>query len=681
MTGRTPSNKRSLIHRVLGRGQKIEGLRESEVRSDERISVEADAMIYGDVVAPLVTVQGMVRGRIVTHELIIEPDGQVLGDVWTDALEQKSGGALCGWISALTPALAAVLQTGGVLPWNLGQDDGEKASMQTLRGELADAVLARKTLERELKGRVGLATVDSEKHAVQVGQELEDTLGVVRQLQGELEALRVQEQQGSQSLQKALQHESDLQEELAATIAGRDEFQVLNTHLQNAVKDVENLLTDREERVNRLAEELDQTKELAAKRLHELGDLNEFHADAQQRVEALTGQLMTATDGIRERDRVLDDLGNNLVESQELVEQQHYDLNAARDQLEKLGNQVAEMQDGYREAQTARQNAEGVLQQQEREILRLKAELDVAQAEAEQDRADLTRIQREFEEQAAVIASLQARLADEAGAQRELERMQEQLAQARRLAEAQRTLAESRAAAAAELQTDMERHQRQKRAMEADLSSGRGQASKLEKKLTTAHEQISFLQVDLKSAEDHVEALKGASDRKLEQSRLILQAARERVATMQAQLEQTQADFEDVSQQVAVWRKESERRDETLKEALMERNKQQAELVSELSMSRSIVVELNQDIDKFQTQLEGRDQKVAQLYAEMGELQAKVNEMKGQSETWADQVRDLQAGLAASQDELGRKEEQLADLMAWVERSRTMKGLQPPTDQ
>lgn len=610
MVGKGQASQGGLIGRARGRGRKLRGRHEGPVRSGGRVTVESDAVLLGDVMAPQVLVRGLVRGRVVSGALTVENGGEVWGDVWTESLQQKAGGSVRGWVSPLTPSLVEALESDGPIPPDLEVSPAEEidspahgAALQALRAELFDAQMARRGAERQLVQSALRAASDGETAAGEAPGAVDERQRVLAEA-----ALHAQDQAESLKGQVA-----DLEEALSEMTDRRDLAVALGVERQRTIDALTVELERRQGRIARLIDDLGQANQVSGERQREIDRLAAEAAQAQGRLDALNGQLVAAREQVRQREKVLDDLGDNLVQSQGHVEQQHTDLLSLRGQLETLTQQNAELQARAEEASSAQKSAEEALRRQEAEILRLQTELDAVRAESDQDHAALAQMNRRFEDQGRVITSLQTRLADEAGAQRELEQVRERLEEAHRLAEAQRALAESRAQALADVQGEYDRLNRRQQASEVEFLSAKEQTVSLGDAQSAAQERIAELEADLKASRQQIAAQQKEWALKTAQVRQVLATAREQMGRLRAETQQHRSGYAQVQGQMAAWRAEVERLG---KELALSLEKNEA-LGTELSLARSIIVELNNDIAGLQNRLDERDRTVARLYEEL----------------------------------------------------------------
>jgi chemotaxis protein MotB len=596
-----------LIGRARRRGRKISGRHEGPVRSGGRVTVEGGAVVLGDVMAPQVVVKGLIRGRVVSGTLTVEDGGEVWGDAWAESVRQKPGGMLRGWISPLTLALREALESDGPMPPELElgpavetDSPSHDPGLQALRAELVEALLARKDAERRLAEHTLRATS---------GDETETGEG-----ERVLAAALLQAQDRAGSLERQV---SDLEEALSQMTNRRDTAVALGVERQGTIDALTAELERRQGRIARLIDDLTSANQASGERQREIDRLAIEAAQAQDHVDALNEQLMATREQVRQRERVLDDLGDNLVQSQGHVEQQHMELISLRDQLEAVTQQNVGLRAGAEEAQAAQRSAEEALRRQEAEILRVRTELDAVRAESDQDHAALAGMNRRSEDQDRVIASLRGRLAEEAGAQRELEQIQGRLDEAHRLAEAQRALAESRGKALADLQVGYDRLNRRQGALEVELLAAGEQTVSLGDAQSTAQERIAELEGELKASRQQVAAQQKDWELKTAQVRQLLAAAREQMGRLRAETQQHRSSDAQAQGQMAAWRAEVERLGRELALS-MEKNEV---LGTELSLARSIIAELNGEIAGLQDRLDERDRTVARLYAELSGTQ------------------------------------------------------------
>ncbi|RMG92878.1 MAG: polymer-forming cytoskeletal protein, partial [Chloroflexi bacterium] len=79
----------------------ITGYHVGDIHAPEHIIISQGATVVGDVIAPRVTIAGLLYGSIVAHKAQIQRGGQIWGDVYATDLRLKSGGKLNGWISTI----------------------------------------------------------------------------------------------------------------------------------------------------------------------------------------------------------------------------------------------------------------------------------------------------------------------------------------------------------------------------------------------------------------------------------------------------------------------------------------------------------------------------------------------------------------------------------------------------
>ena len=270
MGGKGQASQGGLMARIRGRGRKIRGRHEGPVRSGGRVTVESDATVLGDVMAPQVVARGQIRGRVISGSLTVKEGGQVWGDVWTESVRQKPGGTIRGWISPLTAPLMDALESDAPIPSDLGPSPGEgdgstahAASLELLRAELYEALLARKSVERQLADLV-LETTPSREAAgggaAGVPEERERVLaGAVRHAQDEAENLE--------------REVSELEAALSEMTGRRDGAVAQGVERQRTIDAVTAELERRQGRIARLIDDLTNANQVSGERQREIDRL------------------------------------------------------------------------------------------------------------------------------------------------------------------------------------------------------------------------------------------------------------------------------------------------------------------------------------------------------------------------------------------------------------------------
>ena len=82
------------------------------VHSNQAVVIKANSILVGDIYAPQVIVAGMVYGYVVAGEVIIEPGGQIWGDIYATSIGAMPGCKVHGWISSLDEGTVDLLRLG-----------------------------------------------------------------------------------------------------------------------------------------------------------------------------------------------------------------------------------------------------------------------------------------------------------------------------------------------------------------------------------------------------------------------------------------------------------------------------------------------------------------------------------------------------------------------------------------
>ncbi len=83
-----------------------------DIRTEKNLYVSDKGCIVGQVSAPRIVISGIVLGHISGREVIVEPGGQIWGDVLAASMELGPGGKLHGWFSALDEGTIDLLRAG-----------------------------------------------------------------------------------------------------------------------------------------------------------------------------------------------------------------------------------------------------------------------------------------------------------------------------------------------------------------------------------------------------------------------------------------------------------------------------------------------------------------------------------------------------------------------------------------
>jgi len=186
---------RSLASSFLKRGRdwlEISVYSVGDIQTEKNLYVSPKGCVVGQVNAPRLVVSGIVFGHISCREVIVEPGGQIWGDILAASMEIGPGGKLHGWFSALDEGTIDLLRTGDLdrgdlrdpapgpmradiltrFPEletvSLNENGGEKEEMsirRQLQAEAALATVARAEIEAAFERRVNEAIMDFESQA------------------------------------------------------------------------------------------------------------------------------------------------------------------------------------------------------------------------------------------------------------------------------------------------------------------------------------------------------------------------------------------------------------------------------------------------------------------------------------------------------------------------------------
>jgi cytoskeletal protein CcmA (bactofilin family) len=157
----------------------VKGYQLGDIQTEQNVKVTEKAALVGNVLAPRVTVAGIIYGFVASREILVESSGQIWGDVHSVSLNIAPGGKLHGWISTLDEGTIDLLRTGDlskidldetnrrtipqeildILPGDVVPSDGQEAEprlliWRQLRAEAAMALLARSEIEATFERRL-----------------------------------------------------------------------------------------------------------------------------------------------------------------------------------------------------------------------------------------------------------------------------------------------------------------------------------------------------------------------------------------------------------------------------------------------------------------------------------------------------------------------------------------------
>ena len=108
LTGALPPDNRDQdglfirIHRFWQRTfrpVRVRGQQTLDIQSERSVVVEEGAVLAGSIIAPYITVSGLVYGYLVAREVVVKKQGQVWGDVYASTVTFRPGGVVHGWCS------------------------------------------------------------------------------------------------------------------------------------------------------------------------------------------------------------------------------------------------------------------------------------------------------------------------------------------------------------------------------------------------------------------------------------------------------------------------------------------------------------------------------------------------------------------------------------------------------
>ena len=102
----------SLFRRQKDSKHRHTNYRVEDVHSNQTVVIEENSVLVGDIYAPHVVVTGMVYGYVVAGEVIVEPSGQIWGDICATSVTAMPGCKVHGWISSLDKGTVDLLRLG-----------------------------------------------------------------------------------------------------------------------------------------------------------------------------------------------------------------------------------------------------------------------------------------------------------------------------------------------------------------------------------------------------------------------------------------------------------------------------------------------------------------------------------------------------------------------------------------
>lgn len=270
MTTVTQKNGRNFFS-LFRRGQQIEvkeitGYSVGDLPADTPVIIAPGATVLGNVLAPEVTVAGLLCGSIVTRRLTIQATGQVWGDVFASSVQMEAGGKIQGWMSHLDEPSYQTWQTNGTLPLSKPQPDEFPIPDDLVEKSLPIRNAAQLTALQHLQ----IQTATSLAARVELERAFEQRLyEVVGDTTAKLESLLTTLHEAEQSLDNYKRETADLRQRLQS----------------------------RESQVEQQTNELGMAHELLTKQKEELGQLSQLSEQQTQQIE----QLQTAKTNLETR--------------------------------------------------------------------------------------------------------------------------------------------------------------------------------------------------------------------------------------------------------------------------------------------------------------------------------------------------------------------------------------------
>ena len=443
-----PDNKKRFFNRVgsfLKREKdwlEITGYHAEAIHSEQPVRLMVGATVASDVYAPKVATAGLIRGFVVSLELLVEAEGQIWGDVYTSLLMVEPGGKVQGWLSTIDEDDYDLLAQGEITPTTLtnalnaptlptrpklsaddllpNDDQGQLAILRRIRMEAAEALVARAELEEAFEEKLAERAGEKIAEAEKLRQELlvvrGDLLAIERQQGSMSEKLQLRDQTVSSQTEQVTQLQVELEEKTAALnnlLQMHEEQGQLKTAIESEFNELNEALRSERERVEVLSarmenmepalqaslqraadqqEALVRWQELAELGENQVGGLNEELVNAQGKLEDTEGMLGMLR---KQRDKLQDEHDTLKIELEGLRRQVGSDMpdtESAKVALEVTNQRIAEL--------------ETAVAEQQKTLDRERVQLLEHQQVREQAEAELKRIQRKNEHQIKLINEL-----------------------------------------------------------------------------------------------------------------------------------------------------------------------------------------------------------------------------------------------------------------------------------
>ena len=614
---RSEGNHRRFWKALLRRGPAVMEIKDyhaGNVEVEQPVTIAPQAAVAGNVTAPQVTVAGLLYGSVVTQTLVVVGGGQIWGDVCVQDLEIKPGGKVRGWIHTVDEVELHTLRNG---------QEQEEVVAPELPPQLA-------ALQREREGE-GADRGD-------VLHLLQTEAGAALLARQELE--RTFEARVTEVAEDAVRQAQSLDARLADA---RDEI----AQLHGQVAEKTDALQANKAQLESQAEELERVREL-------LEEQTEAGENARQVLEEKTQRLATAK-------ATNESLG-------EQIRAAIAEADALSARVENLESALQDSVQHSAEQEAALLRWQELAEDSQQRIKELEDELQEARMEAEEGR-QLTEVLR-----------LRRKEADQA-----LQQVLEELYAVRSGEENALPLPE------AETEADVEQVLARMAFLQETDEDAEGRAVQAQDEMREAaseakasDEQLLWYKTSLKTAQAQLQS----QEEQLQEQLKLLESLREEVREHQALAEKWKANvgrlselLYEATQHVRQKEEEIDRlRDElaTVRRKVEQFGGKPAEneqSLQQLLRERAVHIQaMEEEVDHFHEELEAQGERLAQAHAALAEVQMELEQAKGllaERTEEGNRIRQMAAKrIRQLEEDLAKSQQQLKDLMAWVDRQR-----------
>lgn len=683
---------RGFLARILRLGLKISGVHNGDLRVDTSVSVPAQSVVIGAIIAPRVEVRGLVRGDIFAREIIVHAGGQVWGDIYTRACQVFLGGHVRGRLNTLDEADFSLADMPAMF-LESGDGDGEMPASPSPPTAIPEApspqLILIHRLENEaataLAGRAELEQAFEQKLAQKAG----DAVAEVFTLRHELQATRADLQTTHQSLQETRLDLAARESELAAETGLRTQLEADLSRSQAEHAAAAQALNDQQEATDLLRQQKAVLESDWRQTLEELRQMTERAHNLESAMQASLLHSAEQEEALLRWQELAEVTESQAAELQHALQAAQLELEkqttlaaTLREERAELRRQLTQTRaerDALAQAEEAQAAAEAALAelqqlyaraQGERERLRLERdEMQGQLALQEETFATLTDLRASQKDVTQRYEALRAQRDD---LETQLETRQAELAQLRtRLQEAEAAREELVAAAAraADLQAALARQED----LEAALATATTQANESVDLLVWYKASLQVTQQDLAEREQSLARSQAKNAGLLaqleERARLVdkwktnvsrltelLYAAERRAKKLEAGL----AQYTEAAQL------ESDRLAAELRQSQAQRNASE----QEANVLHQSVAAQGERLAWLQTTLVERDLALEKLQATFDEQKRSLYSVRQLATA---RIRELEQELALAQ-------RQLKDLTQWLERKKTANKQQPTSN-